>query len=201
MANNTFKIVAEWSLPNGSIGQNILYAEIAGGDSADPQTLVDDVAIEVERIFSPWLGAVTQNGALSRALVYAFDVATGLSTPVGTGVINSAGLASGNSCPGGVATKVNLFVAGRSRPAGMYLPTPAAALLTATGSMSASTVIGALAVGTDATAVSALTTNGETYTPLYFSEKDGIMVSLVNASIQVDTTYDYMRSRKAGNGI
>lgn len=201
MANDIYRFNCEWSLPNGSVGQNILYAEILGGAGAVQDDLIDDIGIEMVRIFSPWFGAVTNNTILTRVSIYEFDALTGLSVPVGTKVLGNTGVASGDPLPGGCAIKVNLFVQGRSRPAGMFLPAPAVLGVGATGTLDASFALGAVGVGVDATAAATLGTTGLPYVPHFYSDKDNVMVNLVGASTQVDTTVDYMRSRKRGNGI
>ena len=201
MANDRFKLVVEWGLPNSSIAQNILYANIGGGDVADPQQLVADIGSEVIDIFQPWLIRIAANCVLSRVLVYAFDEVNNTAVPLGTDVINNPGTNSNNTLPCGNAVKVNLFPLDRSRPAGMYLPPTVVNSLEPSGSMSSSVAAAAINGGIAATQVRSTAVLGLQWIPMYYSVKDGGLVSLTNSSVQVDTTIDYMRSRKRGNGI
>lgn len=201
MANDYYKTIVEWSLANGSVAQNIHYHVITGGDVADDANLVQDIADYISGVYSTWVSFVNQNVVLERVLVYEFDKALNQSTPRGTAVIGTAGSSTSGSMPSGCAIKVNQFVATRTRPAGMYLVPPAIGAITQQGTVTAACAAAGLAVGVAGSTIHITGNLGLQLLPLYYSVKDGDTVGLNGASVQVDTTVDYMRSRKAGNGI
>jgi hypothetical protein len=201
MANDNFKIVVEWSLANGSVAQNVIYANIPGGDAANPSDLVNDIVNLIAAKFANWLAEVITTVILNIVKVYGFDEATGLSVPIGSGLIGDPGTATGVPCPAGCAVKVNIYPDLRARPAGIYLPQPAAVSLNTDGTLDAPGVANAALTAAQLVGGSTLGTTGLSWNPRYWSKKDLAMVDIEGAPTEVNDVVDYQRRRKKGVGI
>lgn len=201
MANNHFKGVASWSLPNGSIAQNIFHGVLVGGDALAASLKVDILGAHWASVLSPWLPMCTPSTLLSNVRVYEFDETTNTSLPLGLRAIGLAGTGGGSPLPAGNACKINLFPPMRPRPAGMYLPAPERGQVSLTGTIAAPAVLAALGVASDAVAEVALNAGSNAFVPAYYSKKEGGLVLLRNSTLQMNTAFDYIRSRKDGVGI
>ena len=100
MANDVFKMVVEWDMANGDVAQNVLYGYINGGDAADPTDLIEDIKDDILNKFAPWLATLAGEVILRLVRVYAFNVLTGLSVPIGDGIIGQPGADPQNALPG-----------------------------------------------------------------------------------------------------
>lgn len=201
MADDNYKMVVVWSLPNGSQGQNVIYANVPGGDSAVVGDLITDLAGRVGAIFGQWLAHVTASCILELVKIYAFNAATGISTPLGSGVLNDPGTSVNGPLPAGCAVKMNVYPTAKPRPAGNYLPAPTTGSLDSDGSLDAATVAGALAVATALTAGAVLPLTSLSYNPVYWVKADGVIYSYELDPVSVNDVMDYQRRRKAGVGI
>lgn len=199
MAN--YRVIAEWSLPNGSVAQNVFHARVINGETADQDDLVDDLKTTIIDILTPWLSSLVTQLILTAIRVYVLDVVTGLVTPVGVGVASAAGTLTGDALPAGVAVKINQYVAGRSRPFGVYLPSPAETQNTANGRISSTAQTNALLVAVNNSQNTVMPTTGLVYRPLGYSRASANTYELVGANNEVDITFDYQRRRKVGVGI
>ena len=201
MSNDAFKGVVSWSLPNGSIAQNVVYATFIGGDALADVDLTNFLGTHWEAIFSLWLTSVNALTVLDQVAVYEFNPVTGVSQPKGTFISVEPGTATGTALPQGVSVKVNLFPPGRKRPGGMYLPAPTTSKVDSDGSIINAALLDAVAVGVGQTLVVDLQGGGLDYYPTMYSALDNAMIPLWFASVQLNDTFDYMRSRKDGVGI
>lgn len=196
-----YKMVAEWNLPNGSVAQNVFYAAVIDGETADQDDLITDLTDEITRILTPWLATVATNVILALVRIYLLDVATGATTPVGVGAINQAGTGAFHALPGGVAVKINAYLEGRARPFGVYLAGLDEGGLEADGSLTAVAQAAALATAAANTVVTIMSLTGLAYRPRYYSLKDFTLIQADGSNYEVDDTADYQRRRKAGRGI
>ena len=201
MSNDMFRMVCNWSLPNGSIGQNILLAELAGGDLLPAVTQISVLGDRAAWVLDPWLAVCSNGLTLDSVRIYEFDILTNKTAPIGLHAVGLLGLVVEPPLPAGIAVKVNLFPPTRARPAGVYLPACGRNEITAGGGIGAAAVLQALSVADRMTTVSNLNGGLNTYTPMYYSKVDLGVVSLLGSALQIDTAYDYMRSRKDGVGI
>lgn len=201
MANDAFKIVAVWRHPNGDEMNNVMYARIIGGDAANVTDLITDVVGLLAARFASWLALCITTLVLEAIKVYAFDEATGVSTPLGTSTVGNAGTVVGDSLPGGCAIKITWFAPQRARPAGIYLPTPDRQALASAGNLSSTATASAASLAASLRNAATLGGTGLAYRPAYWSKKDSAFVDLVSASAGANDTVDYQRRRKAGVGI
>lgn len=201
MANDVFKMVVEWDLANGDTGQNVLYGYIGGGDAADISDLIEDIKDSVVDKFVPWLAELAGEVVMRLVRIYAFDVLTGISTPVGDGIINAPGGNVQNALPAGVAVKTTIKPDNRPRGGGVYLPAPVVTSVGNTGEMVAGTVTAALTTAVNIATIDALPLTGLTWSPAYYSKKDLALVPTGAASVSVNNVFDYQRRRKSGVGI
>ena len=197
-----YRIVAEWNLPNNNIGQNVIYCEVDGGDTADQSDLLDDFADEVARIFAPWLVRVVEEVILTLIRVYLFDPLLGTSVPLGVRSIGDPGLVSlDNPLPSGVAIKIKRYLPLRARPFGAYLLGASAGGVNNFGQITSTDAAAALGCAAAWTIANQMTKTQLTWEPRHYSEKDSAMLSAVGADNEIGSVFDYQRRRKGGVGI
>jgi len=196
-----YRVVAEWTQANGSVAQNVLYANIINGEVADQADLIQDIADTVYDIMLDWLASVATNVILALVRIYLFDQSTGLSTPVGVGVINEAGTGGGSSLPAGVSVKYNLYLEGRSRPFGAYLPGPATLAAGSNGLIASTGTANALVTALNMTVNHSMALTGLVFRPRVYSPKDSLTLDAVGADAEVNNVFDYQRRRKSGVGV
>lgn len=197
----TYKLVAEWNLPQGSIAQNVFYANVINGEVADQDDLITDLGNEILRILGPWLAQVATNVILALVRIYIFDALTGTATPVGTFVANTPGTGGAGMLPAGVAVKLGQYVQGRARPFGAYLCGLDNVGNPPDGLIGAPEAAAALATAAANTIVTTMGITGLAYRPRGYSRKDAAMVDFVGANNEIGNVFDYQRRRKAGSGV
>lgn len=196
-----YRIVAEWTLANGQVGQNILHANVINGEVANQADLVQDIADAIFDILGPWLVQVASTVILELVRVYLLNQADGTVTPVGTQVINEAGGSLLDSLPAQVAVKVNQYVDGRSRPFGIFLPAPAEGANIGGGLLGSVAQVAAMNSALIGTQTKVMSLTGLVYRPTAYSRKDQTTVSLIGAAVEVNDVFDSQRRRKPGVGV
>lgn len=196
-----YRNVLEYNLPNGGIAQNIFYANVINGEGADQDDLVEDIGEEIRRIITPWLAQMASNVIATLVRIYVLDPLSGLSTPVGVHSLNLSGLGSVQAMPGPVAVKISQYVAGRSRPFGVFLSGCDESGALNNGNMSLAMQSVALNVGIENTITTTMPLTSLAYRPRVYSAKDQAMFDLTGASTEVNDVFDYQRRRKQGVGV
>lgn len=201
MADDIFKAVVEWDMPNGSVGQNVLYAQVIGGDAADVEDLVADIVATIVSRLGSWITYLATEFLLDAIKVYAFDASTGVSVPLGAGNPNVTGGDGAATLPLGCCVKLSWYAPQRARPAGIYLPAPTVTHVDDDGSLGVGATAAALATANALKTTGTLIVTGLTYRPVYWAKGDGLMVTINPATSAVNDVIDYQRRRKAGVGI
>lgn len=195
-----YRNVLQYNLPNGGIAENVWYASIINGETADQDDLVTDIGNQVLRIITPWLAQMAINVVCTLVRVYVLDPLTGIATPVGVHTLNVTGGGTVQALPAAVSVKLSQYIQGRSRPFGPYLAGPDEAGALNNGLISTGMQSAAVAVGLESTQVETMALTGLAYRPRVYSFKDKSMYSLENAAIEVNDVFDYQRRRKQGVG-
>lgn len=201
MSNDMYTAVIVWALANGTEAQNSHLIRVDGGDGQTAAALGPAIGTYLADRVNAWRLIMGNDSSLASIVIYKWDGATETQTPFHTHIVNASGAETQPSLPGGLACKLNLFVSERARPAGIYLPPVSKGYSGLLGAVHSDAVVAALLVGVELTTTGTLPFLGLAVTPFYWSLKDGALVNLVGASVQVDDTFDYIRSRKKGVGI
>lgn len=196
-----YRNVLEYNLPNGGVAQNVFYANIINGETADQDDLTADIGNQVLRIITPWLAQMAINVIATLVRVYVLDPLTGLSTPVGVHTLNVTGGGTVQAMPAGVAVKLSQYVAGRSRPYGVYLAGCDEAGALNNGLISTAMQAAALAVGVENTQTETMALTSLAYRPRVYSRKEAAVYDMAGASTEVNNVFDYQRRRKQGVGV